>query len=125
MTETKIAFVTEDEKNISSHFGMAALYRVAQLHDGKLVSVETRAKPHHETHPDHTHGAESGDRHADMFAPIEDCQLLVVGGMGGPAHDKALSAGLKIILTGGEIQAALEAYLAGNLVSDERRVHAR
>ncbi len=125
MTETKIAFVTEDEKTISSHFGMAALYRVAQLRDGKLVSVETRAKPHHETHPDHAHGAEHGDRHADMFAPIGDCQLLVVGGMGSPAHDKALSAGLKVILAGGEIQPALEAYLAGNLVSDERRVHTR
>ncbi|GAB4480261.1 MAG: hypothetical protein OHK0031_01290 [Anaerolineales bacterium] len=126
MTDIKIAFATEDEKTISNHFGMAAFYRVAQLREGQLISLETRAKPHHESHPDHAHGAEHGGvSHGDMFAPIGDCQILVVGGMGSPAHAGALSAGLQVILASGEIQSALAAYQRGNLASDDRRIHAR
>jgi len=122
MTNTKIAFVTDDEKSISNHFGMAALYRVAHVRSGKVISMETRTKAHHEIHPDHA-GRQENHSHADMFAPIGDCQVLVAGGMGSPAHEKALSAGLQVILTGGEIQPALEAYLAGTLASDARRIH--
>jgi hypothetical protein len=43
--------------------------------------------------------------------------------MGMPAYQKALEAGLEVLLTGGEIQAALQSYLDGKIVSDLRRVH--
>ncbi len=125
METYKIAAVTEDGERISSHFGMAPEYRVFTISGGQVQGAETRAKPHHVHHPhghDHQHG--HGDvGHADMFAPIEDCQVLLVGGMGDPAYRKAQAVGLEVVLTGGIIQEALKAYMAGELSSDMRRVH--
>jgi len=118
----KVAAVTEDGIALSNHFGMAPAYRVFSIQDGHILAGEMRQKPHHAHHPQgHSHGAGMG--HADMFAPIRDCQVLICGGMGSPAYESALSAGLQVVLTGGEIQAALQAYLAGELQSDLRRIH--
>ena len=119
----KIAAVTEDGKNLSSHFGMAPEYRVFTVQDGEILSQESRAKPYHAHHPvgDHDHG--SGPGHGDMFAPIADCQVLLCGGMGTPAYQKALAAGLEVVLTGGDIQSGVRNYLNGRAASDLRRVH--
>ena len=59
-----------------------------------------------------------------MFDVIADCQVLVAGGMGEPAYQCALGRGLEVFLTGEwKITAALQAYKAGTLASDLRRVH--
>jgi len=125
---TKIAAVTQDQRNISAHFGMAPLYQVFSVENGKITSDETRQKPHHERHPEHgtEHHPEPGDGHShhqNMFAPIADCQVLICGGMGSPAYAKAQAAGLEVVLTSGEIRATVQAYLDGKITSDERRVH--
>ena len=117
----KIAAVTEDGKRISSHFGMAPEYRVFTVEDGQIMAEESLAKPHHSQHPDGSHGHAHG--HEDMFAPIGDCRVLICGGMGTPAYEKAQAAGLEVVLTGGDTQAAVKSYLAGELTSDSRRVH--
>jgi predicted Fe-Mo cluster-binding NifX family protein len=116
----KIAAVTEDGVRLSSHFGMAPYYQVFQIEAGKIQAEERRDKPHHAQHGE-THQHASG--HADMFAPISDCRVLLCGGMGAPAYHKALEAGLEVILIGGEISSALQAYLDGGIISDMRRVH--
>lgn len=122
MTITRIALVSDDQKTISAHFGMAGWYVVYEAEDGQLLKPETRAKPHHAQHPDHEHG-HGAHGHEDMFAPIADCQVLICGGMGSPAYQKAQSAGLQVILAGGEISAAAQAWLTGKINSDPRRVH--
>lgn len=119
----KIAVVTEDGQRISSHFGMALAYQVYTIEDGQIVAEERRAKPHHSHHPDHASSHERHGLHEDMFAPVNDCQVLICGGMGTPAYQKAQAAGLQVVLTGGEMRAAVEAYLLGGLSSDPRRVH--
>jgi predicted Fe-Mo cluster-binding NifX family protein len=119
----KIAVVTQDEIKISAHFGMAPLYRVFTIEAGKIVARETRAKPHHERHPEHGSHEHKHHHHADMLAPVADCQVLIVAGMGSPAFAKAQASGLTIILTAGEIEAAIQAYLDGELQSDQRRIH--
>lgn len=119
----KIAAVTEDGQTLSSHFGMAPQYVVFSVEGQEVLSGEKRFKPHHQRHPDHRAGHQSGHGHEDMFAPIADCQVLLCGGMGTPAYQKALQAGLEVILVGGEIRTALQAYLEGKLSSDLRRVH--
>ena len=119
----KIAVVTENGRQISSHFGMAPAYRVYTVEDSRVIAEEERAKPHHTHHPDHSGGHEGHGLHEDMFAPISDCQVLICGGMGTPAYQKAETAGLQVVLTGGEMLTAVEAYLLGQLNSDPRRVH--
>ena len=124
----KIAVVTQDQHKVSIHFGMAPYYQVFSIEDGKITAEETRQKPHHEHHPDHNsdqHEHDHGNGHPQkMFAPLADCQVLICGGMGSPAFAKAQAAGLEVILTGGEIQASVQAYLDGKIVSDLLRVHA-
>ena len=116
----KIAVATEDGKTISAHFGRAPYYAVVDVTDGQMVEQEVRAKAHHDN--GHPHGP--GQTHADMFASISDCQVLVVGGMGAPAHQAALAHGLQVIATGQrDIAAAIQAYLAGTLEENPLLIH--
>ena len=116
----KIAFATEDGKTISAHFGMAPYYAVMDIVEGQVTSHQMRAKAHHDN--GRPHGP--GQTHADMFASIHDCQVLVVGGMGTPAHQAALAHGLRVIATGqSDIAAAIQAYLAGTLEENPLLIH--
>lgn len=124
MNTLRIAAVTEDGERLSAHFGMAPLYRVFIIQDGQIIGEETRSKPHHHHVPHHDNHHDHHD-HQDMFAPIQDCQVLLAGGMGEPAYQKALDAGLNVILTGGKITEAVDLFLKGNLSSDLRRIHRR
>ena len=113
----KIAFATEDGKTISAHFGRAPYYAVVQVSEGKVLAQEARAKTHHDN-------GHHGHSHADMFASIADCQVLVVGGMGTPAHQAALAHGLHVIATGQhDIGATLQAYLDGTLQENPLLIH--
>ncbi len=122
----KIAFATDDGLTITRHFGRAPFYVVAALEGSQQPSLEQRSKAHHGAAQEpHLHeDGPDGHGHGNMFAPIADCQVLVVGGMGQPAYDGAVAQGLQVILTGEKtIQSALEAYLAGSLVSNPARIH--
>ncbi len=123
----KIAVVTqEDGERISSHFGMAPWVRVYQVEDGVVVADELREKPHHTQHPHHHHGDAGHGGHglgAQMISAIQDCQVLICGGMGQPAYRRAQEAGLEVVLAGGQAADAVQAYLRGELESDLRRIH--
>lgn len=124
METMKIAVVTDDGETITSHFGMAGLYRVFTIENGKVVTDDTRSKPHHAVHPDHLDVAHAMQHnHDDMLAPIRDCQVMLCGGMGSPAYQKAVNTGLEVILTGGRISDAVQSYLSGTLNSDSHRIH--
>lgn len=122
----KIAFPTEDGQTISAHLGMAPYFIVATIDGPGGPAFEQRAKAHHGS-DEHNHSVE-GPGHGmaqAMFGSVADCQVLIAGGMGQPAYDQALRSGLAVIMTGEKsIQRALEAYQAGTLTSDPRRVHA-
>ena len=120
----KIAFATEDGARLSNHFGHAPYYQVFTIENGEVVAVEQRPKAHHGSgehgHDGHHHGGFA----AAMFTSIQDCQVLIAGSMGSPAYDAARAAGLEVVLTIGDIEGALQAYLAGTLKHNPRRVHA-
>jgi predicted Fe-Mo cluster-binding NifX family protein len=117
----KIAAVTEDGVQISNHFGMAPAYRVFTVEAGQIVGEEERAKPFHAQHPEAGHSHSTN--HSDMFAPIGDCQVLLCGGMGTPAYQKALAVGLEVVLTAGPAREVVQAYLDGRAASDSQRIH--
>ena len=150
----KIAFPSEDGQTISRHLGRAPYFIVATLQDGQSPALEQRPKPHHgagHDHSEHQHdhpSAQAAPLHPGlqqsapspetsisvsanpegvhaMFSVIADCQVLVAGGMGEPAYQRAQAHGLEVYLTGEwKIEAALAAYQAGQVKSDLRRVHA-
>ena len=135
----KIAVVTDDQETISRHFGRAQYYQVFTVADGQVVQEELRSKLghdqfQHEEHQEHEHdhdhehghgyGQHSQDKHSRMMANIGDCQLLLAGGMGLGARASLEAIGVKPILTNvREIDAAVQAYLTGELEDQPKLLH--
>jgi predicted Fe-Mo cluster-binding NifX family protein len=119
---SKVAIPTDDGETISSHFGQAKYFRVITLENNQVVQAELREKASH-NHGDHSHaaGVHPGQQ---MIESISDCQVLICGGMGSPAYSRAVSAGLKVILTQQvSINSAVPAYLAGKLEDEPQLIH--
>jgi predicted Fe-Mo cluster-binding NifX family protein len=131
----KIAAISEDGTTVSQHFGRAPLYVVMTVEDGKVVSKETRAKAGHHTFATHQeeplapgeqHGFDAGAqvKHATMAQSIDDCQVLMAGGMGWGAYESLKSRGIETIVTDVEsIDEAVKLYLAGKLPNLMERLH--
>ena len=120
----KIAVPTDDGETISRHFGQAIQFRVLTLENNQVIHSELRLKASHR-HGDHTQtpGVHPGQQ---MVEAISDCQVLICGGMGTPAYNRAQNAGLQVILTSQtSIQAALQAFAAGNLAHEGQLIHSR
>jgi predicted Fe-Mo cluster-binding NifX family protein len=125
----KIAIVTDDHQTISAHFGRAQFYEVFTIDAGKVTARKTLARSNpqviavgerHEAEGEHHHNHD----HNAMITPISDCQVLLAGGMGMGAHLSLKEHGIQPIITDiREIQAAVDAYLAGTLVDHTERLH--
>ncbi len=132
----KIALVSDDGKTISRHFGRATYYVVLTIENGQVVQRELRNKlghgqfaadGHQERHQ-HGEGHGFGDaahaRHTRMVEAIQDCQVVIGGGMGMGAYDGLKRNKLTPILTNlEEIDQAVQAYLAGTLTHQEDLLH--
>jgi predicted Fe-Mo cluster-binding NifX family protein len=131
----KIAVISEDGTTISQHFGRAPLYVVATVENGKIVSKENRDKAGHhtfsgnehpETAPGEKHGYDAGaqSRHAQMAQSIDDCQVLIAGGMGWGAYDSLKSRGIETVITDvNDIDEAVNTYLQGKLPNLMEKLH--
>ena len=133
----KIAFVTDDSKTISAHFGRAQYYEVITVTDNEVTARETRPKvnhshfavEHHEDSRGHGNGGHGTDpasqhRHNRMMETINDCQVLIARGMGMGAHQSLTAIGIQPIITDqGDIEDALNSYLAGELMDHPEKLH--
>ncbi len=131
----KIAVISEDGVTISQHFGRAPLYVVATVENGKVVNKETRNKMGHQhfasmSHAEPGHGerhgydADSQSKHAQMAQSIDDCQVLLAGGMGWGAYDSMKSRGIEVIITDvKKIDEALKLYIDGKLPNQMEKLH--
>jgi len=117
----RVAVPTDDGVTISKHFGQAAYFKIVTLDDGQLRSTETREKVTHQHGTEHPAGRQPG---LQMIESISDCQVLIAGGMGSPAYQRAVEAGLKVILTRKQdIDQAIVDFVAGKLTNDADLVH--
>ena len=131
----KIAAISEDGFTISQHFGRAPYFVVLTIEEGKIVDKETRPKAGHHTFaaheppklaPGERHGYDAGaqSRHADIAEVIQDCQVLVAGGMGWGAYESMQKYGIKPIVTDVKgIYDAVLLYLKGKLPDLMERLH--
>ena len=131
----KIATISEDGTTISQHFGRAPYYVVVTVEDGKVVSKEKRDKAGHhtfagnqqpDTAPGERHGYDAGaqSRHATMAQSIDDCKVLIAGGMGWGDYESLKRRGIETIVTDVEsIDEAVKLYLAGKLPDLTERLH--
>jgi predicted Fe-Mo cluster-binding NifX family protein len=131
----KIAAISEDGTTISQHFGRAPYYVVLTVENGKVVNKEKRDKAGHhtfaggqhpETAPGERHGFDAGaqSRHAAMAQSIDDCKVLIAGGMGWGAYESLKSRGIETVVTDVEnIEEAVKLYLQGKLPNLMERLH--
>lgn len=126
----KIAVMTDDGKTISVHFGRAGKCAVVEVEDGRIVGRELRDMPAHaagDHDHDHNHhgGHHRGQHHFhEKLTVMEDCQVVLCRGMGNPAYDKLVAAGLKPILTDSvDVETAVQAYIDGTIIDNPRRRH--
>ncbi len=134
----RIAVATDDERNISRHFGRAPSYLVMTIEDGQIVKRERRDKLSHahfanEPHAAESHGADprghgfdpaAQNRHAQMTVAIADCDVLLCRGMGTGAYESMQQAGIRPIVTDiADIDEAVKAYLAGKIIDRTDRLH--
>ncbi|MHB8104646.1 MAG: NifB/NifX family molybdenum-iron cluster-binding protein, partial [Dehalococcoidales bacterium] len=111
------------------------LYVVATVENGKVVKKETRNKmghqnfadnPHAEPAPGERHGydTDAQSKHAQMAQSIDDCQVLLAGGMGWGAFDSLKSRGIETIITDvNDIDEAVNTYLKGELPNLMEKLH--
>ena len=130
----KIAFITDDGKTISRHFGRAAHYLVIEVKNGQEVDRQLRDKlghahfsgegQRHESHLGSGMDAASHNRHQQMAQSISDCEVVICGGMGRGAYQSMQSEGIKPIVTDEEdIESALQLYLEGKLKDQTEKLH--
>ena len=120
----KVSVATDDGTTVSQHFGQALYFKIYSLDNSKVVAVEMRDKAHH-SHSDHSQDQGQGIHPGQlMIEAISDCQVLICGGMGMPAYNRALNAGMQVFLTNeSDIEAAIKAYQSGKLVSEPGLIH--
>jgi predicted Fe-Mo cluster-binding NifX family protein len=130
----KIAVITDDEQTVSRHFGRAPYYLVVTIEGGLITDRQRREKLNHShfanEHHDHQAGEQHGfspieqDRHAQMAEAINDCEVLICGGMGAGAYQSMQARGILPIVTDLEsINEAITAYLDGSLIDRIERLH--
>jgi predicted Fe-Mo cluster-binding NifX family protein len=130
----KIAFVTDDSKTISAHFGRAQYYEVITIMDNKSTIRETRPKANHSHFANENHGRSHGQghgtdpasqhRHKLIMESINDCQILIARGMGIGAHQSLTANGIRPIITDlSSIEDALNSYLSGELMDHPEKLH--
>jgi len=130
----KIAFITNDGKTISQHFGRASHYLVVDVEDGEIKNKELREKmghnqfAHSDEHHDHTQGSgmdkASHSKHNLMAKAISDCDVLICGGMGRGAYISMQSFDITPLVTDyKDIEKALQVYLAGDLKDQTDKLH--
>jgi predicted Fe-Mo cluster-binding NifX family protein len=119
---TRLAFPTDDGQTISRHFGQAKYFRVISLETGQAAGSELTEKASHQ-HGDHSYLTEIHPGQ-QMIESVSECQMVVCGGMGTPAYDRATTSGWMVILTKElSIESVVQAYLSGTLENESRLVH--
>jgi predicted Fe-Mo cluster-binding NifX family protein len=131
----KIAVISDDGTTISQHFGMAPLYVVATVENGKVTSKETRQKighqhfgpmhgEQHEHGAQHGFGADAQNKHGMMAQSASDCQVMLAGGMGYGAYASMTSLGIEVVITDvRDIDEAVKAYIEGKLPNLREKLH--
>lgn len=116
----KIAVASNNGDTVAQHFGRCRRFEVLTIADGRVAARETRDA----TGPHGSGSGEHGGGCDQAIAAVADCDVLIVGGMGGGAFAKCRRAGLEPVLTDARrVDEAAERYVRGDLPNLEDRLH--
>lgn len=131
----KIAFVTDDGKTISRHFGRAQYYQVIEIENGEEKGRTLREKMGHQhfsgmdaaqekNNGPHGFDPASQKKHSQMLEAITDCEVVIAGGMGQGAYQSMQESGMKVFVVSiDDIDQARDAFIADTLEDIAGLVH--
>lgn len=117
----KIAVASPDGVSISQHFGRSRSFIVFDVAEGKVTARELRDNTYTahakgecnegEHHHDQPHS------HADIIAALQDCQVVLCGGMGWRAAEDLQAKGIRPVVVDPVLapDQAAQAFLDGKL----------
>lgn len=112
----KIAIASDNQKDISSHFGRTRGFVIYEVEDEKILNQEYRLN----TFTDHTQGHEHGEEHRYNHGPIlealKDCNIVISNGMGRRIYEDLKTKGIDVIVTNEtDVNKALNLYINNEL----------
>lgn len=125
----KIAIPSDEGTYLCQHFGRTLGFAIFEVANGQIIHQEYR--PNDFTghalgqHQEHQHHGPEHDDHAQhshnrILDALNDCEVVIAGGMGRRLVDDLTDAGKKIFITSqGETRKAAEMFIAGELKSDK------
>lgn len=137
----KIAVPSDNNKTLSQHFGRCAGFIIFDVAEGGILSSEYRFNTftHHVTGQQHQYGPHPGHgqghdhvteeahhtshgnhSHARILDALQDCDIIIAGGMGYRLQEDLAGAGKKVHITRLiNAREAVEMFLQDRLVSDK------
>jgi predicted Fe-Mo cluster-binding NifX family protein len=104
----KIAIPSNDNNSVSAHFGRSLGFIVYNTGDHEILTEEYRennvtghARGEHVEHSgehSHSHG-EHNHSHSGILDLLNDCEIVIAGGMGQRLYDDFMSANKKVFIT--------------------------
>jgi predicted Fe-Mo cluster-binding NifX family protein len=125
----KIAIPSDEGTYLSQHFGRTLGFTIFEVSNGQIINQEYR--PNNFTghslgqHQEHQHHGADHDDHAQhshnrILNALNDCEVVIAGGMGRRLVDDLTYAGKKIYITTiPETRKAVEMFLEDKLISDK------
>ena len=125
----KIAIPSDEGTYLSQHFGRTLGFAVYEIKDDKIISQEYRKNDftghifgHHEQHQHQgeEHFDHAQHSHHRIINALNDCEVVIAGGMGRRLLDDLTGAGKKIYITSEpEISKVVEMFIEDTLQSDK------
>ena len=120
----KIAVATLDGTNISPHFGRSRQFVIFEAKSGEIVGREVRDHAsHHSETSDSNQSQHHVQAHNCTFDGLEDCEVVLCGGMGMKAAQRLFQEGIHPFMVNVRCspKEAVIAFLAGSLPSTETK----
>jgi len=116
----KIGIASDDQQNISQHFGRTLGFVIAEIQNGKILSKDYRKNTFsmHMQAGGHEHG-EHNHSHSSILEALSDCEAVLARGMGRRIYDDLRSADIQSFITDQTtVDSALSAYINGTLTDN-------
>ena len=125
----KVGVVSDDDKTVSAHFGMARHFIVYEIQNGSVVNTEIRQKASHR-HNEVMHlgvadnPISEANFHETVLSNVRDCEAIITRGMGYGMYSSMTQVGIKPFVTDIPLaDKAVQEYIKGTLVNHLERLH--
>lgn len=112
----KIAIASDNQRDISAHFGRTLGFVIYTVENKKIVTREYRPNNFtgHATHSEGHHNMHH--THNSIIEALRDCEVVISNGMGRRLYEDLISANIRpVITTETNVENALTLYLEGKL----------